>query len=267
MPNSLGLYSLLELEVKTRAVIWGTDQPVDPNTGLPIGNPTYDTLISKVDVDDQINRAYTSAWLQVQQLAQDAYVRTIYISTKAGLATYALPPDAAVFHTIHWRHFANSSGSINVTAGVPPQPAFPARYVPMPRIDDDQPEHFHGGSAPPWHRDGQQLVLDRVPNYDNPQGIRIRYVPWFQQLVQPTDTLTGQLARPMQEVVIYGAAIELCKTKRRTVTQDMQASYKTYLDLLMVAAGNIEKPDRAQMVSPYPVKGSFSGRGRRRGRW
>ena len=261
MPNALGLYYLLDLETKVRGIIWGTNQSVDPGTNLPIGTPTYDTLISKVDLDDQINRAYTSAWLQVNQLAQDAYIRTIFISTKANVPTYILPPDAAVFHTIHWRELMSNSQNL-----VPP--LAPPRYIPMPRIDGDSPELFTGaGSAPPWHRDGSQLVLDRVPNFDNPQGIRIRYVPWFQQLVNPNDTLQGQLARPMQEVVIYGAAIEICKTKRRTVTDDMKESYKSYLDLLIMAAGNIEKPDSVQMHTPYPVKRGFSGRGGRRGRW
>lgn len=260
MPNSLGLYSLVEIEGKVRAIIWGVDQPVDPNTGLANGAPTYDTLISKTDLDDQINRAYTSAWLQVNQLAQDAYVRTIYISTQANLATYALPPDAAVFHTIHWRNAQSNSQN-----AVPP--AAPPVYVPMPRIDDDRPDLWTGGNAPPWHRDGQQLILDRVPGFDNPQGIRIRYVPWFVQLSEDEDTLQGQLSRPMQEVVIYGAAIEICKTKRRTVTDDMKESYKSYLDLLIMAAGNIEKSDRVQMHTNYPIKSGFSGRGRRRGRW
>lgn len=260
MPNALGLYTLTELENKVSGVIWGSNQPVDPTTRLPLGAPTFDMLISKVDLDDQINRAYTSAWLQVNQLAEDAYIRTVFISIGKGITQYPLPPDAAVIREIKYL--------INYSSGmISPNPTVPPRYIPMPRIDSDQPEDFQGGQAPPWHRDGNLIILDKIPPVSIPRGIRIRYVPWFQQLVNPNDTLTGQLARPMQEVVIYGAAIELCGTKRRTITSEMKESYKSYLDLLIMAAGNIEKPDRTQMHTEGLVKQGFSGRRRNSRRW
>jgi hypothetical protein len=255
MPNSLGLYSLLELEDKVRRVMLGQLFPVSPLTGLETGTPVYDMIASKQDIDYQLNTALTLNMLRANEVGEDAFITVVFLSVNANQVNVALPVDILTIKEVSWK-------SPSVTNPMPQQ------WHPMPQLDQDEPSHFFGADGTPsWHRDGNLMVFDSPILASNPQGIRLRYVKWVAQLVNPTDVVQSQLARVLQEVIILEAATRLMQQKRRNITEDIKESYTQAVELMLIAAANIHKPNSAQMVTGSLIRRGFSGRLRGARRW
>jgi len=253
MPNALGLYSLSEIQDKVRRLVWGEYIGVDPSTGDEIADSTiYDQIISNQDLADQINRQINLLYLEANMLSQDSQISTKYLSVNAYQPSVALPPDMLTLKEMHWKD-PNKSNPM------------PQDWYPMYHLDQSYPAQFGATRAPSWHRDGNAIVFDSQVTQSNPGGIRVRYVQWVRMLVNAGDTLSGQLARVMQEAVIFGTANFVAGTKRGVVSQAVQDGYKTWHDALILAASNTERPEDMQMFNKGLVRRGFSGRfGRRR---
>jgi len=264
MPDTLSRYTLAEMEDGVRRICFGAFYPVDPTSGQETSSgTTYDMLISKTDIDRGLNTALTLEMLKINQFAEEAFIVTVYLTAKATQSgstfqptQVALPADMLTLKEVSW-----------LPLGVGFQNARPADWWPMPQISDQNAQRFTGSPAPPWHRDGNLMVFDQFLAQDNPSGIRVRYVRWVPFLVNPTDVIQSQLARPLQEVIMIEAAINLMRDKHQKVLPEQIQNLNDSQQVLLLAASNINKPESVRAYSPYMVRGTFSGRRSRRGRW
>jgi len=258
MPTPLGQYTLAEMEDYVRREALGQFYTVDPTTGLESGTGSvYDMLISKTDIDRYLNTALVAESIKVNQFAEDAFITVAYLSVKATVttgtgfapSTVALPPDMLTIKEASW-----------LPIGIGFANAKPSDWKPMPQINDQEPYRYQGSPGPAWHRDGPNMIIDQVLTQDNPNGIRLRYVKWLPMLVNPTDVIPGQLARPMQEVIILDAAIALMMDKHRNVMQEQLQRQNDSQQTLLLAASNILRPESVRQYSPYMRRSTFSGR-------
>lgn len=255
MPNSLGQYSLLEMEGRVRRELNDATLAVNVNTGVESTNPVFTTqLYSNTDIDQALNTSMTEAFLEMCTNHEELFAQTFYISTKANnIGPYALP-----FNTLKLRWLKWKSPSIALLAIRPDQ------WEPMAYWDEDnswdQGNDFSGGRSPSYRREGDSIILNKMQYQDNANGIMANVVVLPPELVNLTDVVQSKFSRPLQQFMIFDAAVHLGDTREMQVAQETKDQRERAHVMLMAVVDNALQPPSVQLVSGRLVKTTYSGR-------
>jgi hypothetical protein len=244
MPNDRGLYTLAEMRMMVYRNVGALRRQVNLATNEETGDPRFDPLISKNDVDLMINTALTLRAVDLFYNATTVLADQEQIDVKANIVEYPLPADLAILRYAKWKDPL-----------VPYTIQPPNDYIPMVEYDqqDQVPVTFLNG-APTYRRQLNNIVLNETPECDNDQGILVYYIKWVQYLIQDNSVIETQFARLLQEVVVIDASIAAATRHRfldvNELRKDQVQAYSALVQLCRISSS----PPSVSMIVDHPVK-------------
>ncbi len=267
MPDSLGRYTLSEMENRTRLLLDGYNQTLDANGNL-IATIVVNFLVSNQDIDNQINESLIALYSEAIIGHEDLFAIEVYQDILAGQLQYSFPLNMLQLRWMRWKDPGLNPPSLAVPGSAVQNVAHPYDYSPMNEVPDPQDTQMSVGyyRAPTYRRNANTFILNDYPKQDNVQGILMNYIALPAQL-PPSTAATPSLAviqAPFailaQEVVIYDAAFKLAATKNKQVSPEIQTGREEWHQRFMSAVENALHSVSVSLTSSRLISSTYSGR-------
>lgn len=252
MPDNLGRYYLSEMQDRVHRELGDAQLTVNPTTGDESSAAVYPTqLYSNTDITEALNYSQATQFQEMWTDHEDIFAQTTYISLKAQwIGPYALP-----FNILKVRWLKIKPASIGLQAMRPDQ------WQPMFYYDEDLSQGIQnqmGGRS--YRFEGQRIILNWLPESDNPSGIMVNSVFMPPDLVDDDDVVQTQFARALQNFMIFDAAVHLSDTRENQVAPHLIEQRERAHITLMATVDNALQPPSVQLYSTRLVKRTYSGR-------
>lgn len=251
--DSLGRYTLSEMQARIRRELGDAQLTVNTSTGAESASAVYPSqLYSNTDLTEALNYSMMNAFLEMCVDHEDIFAQTTYITISANRAIYALPFNMI---KLRWLKIKPSSYSLSQIR--------PDQWQPMVYWDEDLSsgvQNEFAGSDKTYRREGDNIVLNWIPNENNSNGIMVNSVNLPPELVNSTDVVQSQFARPLQNFMIYDAAAHIGDTRESQVPPELKEQRERAHTLLMANVDNALQPPTVQLYSGRLVKTTYSGR-------
>lgn len=247
-----GRKNLLEMRASTwRWLAALRADTVEPGTGEESLSVQIDELYTKQDVNEKLNIAVTKYAVDVMLGDPTVLEDEATIDVIKNKVDYLFPEDLCFLKGCWWK---DPEDNYSV------QPPNDRRIMySTDNIAPDSLDVLENG-APRYRRRLNGLVLDRTPDKDNPQGILVQYIKWFQYLATDDQYLESQYARILQEAVILSAAKTLSGSKGGSQMAILDSELKELEARLQGACKNGQTPPFMQMIPAYHPFQSRRGR-------
>jgi len=251
--DSLGRYTLTEMEQRVRRELGDATLTVNTSTGVESASPVYPSqLYSNTDIDEALNYSMVNAFLEMCVDHEDIFAQTTYISVSANQMVYALPVNMIKLRWLKIKPASYALSSIR-----------PDQWQPLVYYDENLSNGVQdefAGAESTYRREGNNIVLNWIPQQSNSSGIMINSVNLPPELVNPSDVVQSQFARPLQNFMVYDAAVHLGDTREAQVPPELKEQRQRAHDLLMMNVDNALQPVSVQLYSGRLVKRTYSGR-------
>lgn len=251
--DSLGRYTLTDMEDRIRRMLSANRITVNTTTGAETSNIIQNQIFSNTDITQQVNTSLMMLYSEVVLAQPDQFSQTFYISVlQDNPGPYAFPFGMLQLRYMDWK-----------PENTPISQMRPNMWIEMLPLGDPMDRDISNDfGAPTWEYDssGTAFVLSSWPDRNNDNGIRIRAVVLPPALAGGTDVIQARFVRVMQEAVIYDAAYALAWSKLKQVTDEMASERTRWHDRLIATAENAFHPPSAQMVTGRLISNNYSGR-------
>lgn len=267
MPDSLGRYTLAEMENRVRLLLDGYNQTLDGN-GNVIASIVVNFLVSNQDIDNQINESLIALYTEAILGHEDLFAIEQYMDVLAGQLQYSFPPNMLQLRWMRWKDAGLQPPSLAVPGASSQNVAHPYDYTPMNEVGDPQDAQMTVGyyRAPTYRRNDDSFILNDYPRQNNVQGILMNFVALPAQLTPSTATtpstsvIQAPFARLAQETVIYDAAYKLGATKNKQVAPEVQTMREEWHQRFMSAVENALHSVSVSLTSSRLISSTYSGR-------
>jgi len=255
MPDSLGRYTLAEMQDRVRRELNDAILTVNTSTGDETTSPVLPTqLYSNTDINIALNNSMIEGFIEMATNHEEIFAQITYISTQGSfIGPYALPANMIKLRWLKWKSPAQLIGNIR-----------PDQWQPMAYYDEDlssgQGRDFSGGRSPSYQRVGNNIYLNENQYQSNTNGIMVNSVIIPPELVNPDDVVQSQFARPMQSFMIFDAAVHIGESREEQISDELKSQRDRSHVLMMAALDNALQPPTVQIVSGRLVKTTYSGR-------
>lgn len=249
MPDSIGRLTLREIRTRVWQILDSyrpaevettVDQDVAVDAEHPDGKtnalstPPFDVnpLYPRDEVNSAINAALREKYAELILNSSLPLSDEVTIDIVEDQTEYSLPFDFAQVKGLWWKDPLDSRTVVPINE---------REY--MHQVEDEQVQGIDLPffTAPTYRRQLNFIVLNQIPQQDNPGGILVRYVKWINWLSVDDQYIETEFAPILQEVVIWTAAIELAQTKSQLSVPDWerrQQKWEERLSLMARAANN-----------------------------
>lgn len=242
MPDDFGRLTLKEM----REAVWENCSAIFTSVA-PDGeransaNWKIDPLFSKQTVDRFINEALTARCVELMINAESALADEQVIDITAGIIEYQLPGDVAFVRSLWWK---------------PPDTTYEhnTERLFMHMLEEGSilvPAINNG--APTYRRTIDGIVLNSIPDKDNPGGIMVRYVKWMLYMAEDDAVLETTFSRMLQEVLILDASVAALGRKAFLDTSELRQEQAKAAQTLTLAARNSNMPPFVNMVTRHQL--------------
>jgi hypothetical protein len=267
MPDSLGRYTLSEMENRTRLLLDGYNQTLDANGNL-IASIVVNFLVSNQDIDNQINESLIALYAEAIIGHEDLFAIEQYMDIHAGQLQYSFPANMLQLRWMRWKPTGLNPPSLAVSGASSQNVAHPYDYSPMNELPDPQDTQMTVGyyRAPTYRRNANAFILNDYPTQDNVQGILMNFIALPAQLTPSTATtpsasvIQAPFAILAQEVVIYDAAYKLAATKNKQVSPEIEKGREEWHQRFMSAVENALHSVSVSLISSRLISSTYSGR-------
>ncbi len=253
MPDNLGRYFLSEMQDRVRRELGDAQLSVGTD-GVEIAPAIYTTqLYSNTDLTEALNYSMVAQFQEMWTDREDIFAQTTYITIIANhIGPYALP-----FNMLKLRWLKMKPPSQGVLSIRPDQ------WRPLTYYDEDLTggiQNQFGGAT--YRREGNNILLNFLPSSNNIQGILVNSVSMPRDLTNADDVVQSEFARPLQNFMIFDAAVHLADTRENQVSPHLQEQLERAHNALMATVDNALQPTQVQLYSTRLVKNTFTGRWR-----
>lgn len=262
MPDQYGRLNRLELREAIRRrvdVIRATIAPVSPPPASPTipGDETallaLDPLVSNQDINIMINTAIIKYSVDVNVADNTIMADSVVADILTGQVEYQLPVDLFFLRAVYWK-----PDNLTIVPIPPGQRIF--MYEDDSDSDINQPL-IQGVGIPSYRRRLGTIVLNQVPQIDNPQGLMVDYTKCFLGLNADDQYIETPLNQVIQECVVLGVVYEITTARMKIDAADIKQSLTDFEGRLTLAVTNYHAPKTVRMVSPVVVaRPPFGGR-------
>lgn len=252
MPDTLGRYSLSEMRERVRRELGDSQLSISTTTGAETGNPSYPSqLYSNTDLNEALNYSMVTQFQEMWTDHEEIFSTITYISITANrIGPYALP-----FNMLKLRWLKIKPASISIQAIRPDQ------WQPMVYYDEDLSQGIQnqfGGRT--YQRQGDNILLNWLPSESNSNGIMVNCVVMPPELVKDGDVVMSQFVRPLQNFMIFDAAVHIGDSRENEVPEHLIEQRDRAHIALMATVDNALQPPSVQLYSTRLVKRTYSGR-------
>ena len=253
--DQYGRLTRLEMREAVRRridTIRATIAPVQPPPTAPVipGDETailqLDPLVSNQDINLMLNTAVIKRSVDVNVLDNTIMADEAIIDVSTGVVEYPLPEDLMFLRGVYWK-----PPELSIVDPIPP----PGRIF-LYEQDSDNDISFpliQGNGIPQYRRRLNNIVLNQVPQEDNPAGLLIDYTKAFLALATDDQYLETPLAQIIQEVVILDVVIEITTERMKLDGTEVRTSLAQLEEKLTLAVTNYHAPKTIRMMSPVTV--------------
>lgn len=274
MPDSLGRYTVFEMENRVRRILDAFNPNIDND-----GNETpilSNYNVSNQDIDIQLNESMVALYTEAIVAHEDVFVTTFFMDVNEGQLNYSFPPGMLQLRFMRWKNPRLTPLTTTIPGTAPvPNAARPFDYTPMYEVFDPNDLAMSVGyyRGPTWQRIGDGFVLGDFPRQPNPAGIMIQavFLPISLPITDPTvitsyppgntAVILGPFARIAQEAIIYDTAVKLGDTKDRDVSETAQTLRTEWHQRFLVTAQNAENKPSVNFTSGRLIGDNYAGRG------
>lgn len=260
MPDSLGRLNLREIRTRVWQILDSyrpaevettVDFPVPVDINHPDGLTNalstapfeVDSLYPRDEVNSAINAALREKYVDLILNSTIPFSDETTIDVVANQTEYVLPWDFAQVKGLWWKHDEDTRTIVPINE---------REY--MHQVENELVQHMdllYG--TPTYRRQLNNIVLNQIPQRDNPGGILVRYVKWVLWLSVDDQYIETELAPILQEVVIWTAAIELAQTKSQLSVPDWEKRQSKWEERLSFLTRATNNPPFVIMYRP-PIK-------------
>jgi hypothetical protein len=267
MPDSLGRYTLSEMENRVRLLLDGYNQTLDAN-GNVIASIVVNFLVSNQDTDNQINESLIALYAEAILGHEDLFAIEQYMDILAGQLQYSFPANMLQLRWMRWKDAGLNPPSLAQPGASSQNVAHPYDYTPMNEVSDPQDAQMTVGyyRAPTYRRNANSFILNDYPRQDNVQGILMNFIALPAQLTPSTAAVpsTSVIQAPFyllsQETVIYDAAYKLAATKNKQVSPEIEKGREEWHQRFMAAVENALHSVSVSLTSSRLISSTYSGR-------
>lgn len=235
--DELGRYTLSEMRTLVRRSVDGLRPSSIDASGAETGVAILDPLVTNQDIDYYLNTALTERAIQINIADERSMADEDIIDVEANRADYPLPADIFALRALYWKPPTTSLSSL------------PRSERLIMHVDDDSdPIGYDYRAVPTYRRNVDGIVLNGIPNTNNPGGILVDYVKYFNPLTTDDQVLETSLARPLQETIICDAAVYLTSERLKIDASDLMAKQARLSSTLLAAATAAYMPKSVQLV-------------------
>lgn len=197
-----------------------------------------DPLVSNVDLDLYINSALIKRHIDVTTIDETIMADEATIDIVADQVEYELPPDLLFLRAVYLKD-----------EGVDYSISPPNERTYLYELDQDGDINLSDVSCPTYRRRLNTIVLNNVPERNNPGGLVVDYVKGPLPLASDDQVLETPLAWILQEVIILDVCIYITDEKMKI---DSTALRRTMVELearLNLAALAYSSPKLVRLAS------------------
>lgn len=251
MPDTLGRYTVTEMEDRINRLLDGIQATINMSTGAETNPVIQEQNYSTVDMLQQINASLTGLYSEMILGREEQFAQTVYQTLTANNAgPYLFPPNM-----LQLRYMYYLPDNINFNQAIPEQ------WVPMPEFDDQSDLRIlQQYRAPAWRWEGNGFILWRNPQTTNPNNVRMSCVIMPAELVNQTDVIQVRFVRVMQQAVIYDAAYNLAWSKMKQVSDEISKGRDEWHTRLISTVLNAYHTTSTQMVTDRFLRQTYTGR-------
>ena len=212
-------------------------------------------LVSDQDIDLFLNTALTKRSVDVSVGDNTIMADEALIDVVADTIEYLLPDDMMFLRALYWKN------DTRVLTQVPPNERFM-----MYENDSDEPisqQLVQSVEVPTYRRRLNMLVLNQVPQIDNPGGILVDYTKHFLPLFSDDQIIESPLAQIIQQIVILDAVIEIVTERMKLDATELRTTLSGLESRLEMAVLNYHAPKTIRMVTGVVLVRPPLGRGNR----
>lgn len=249
--DDLGRYTLKEMrEMARRNVLALKAFPIttDGKEQKPDGSPSdyvVDRLVTDPDLNFWLNTALTNRCISIFYNAEKVLSDEETINVLANVIEYELPADLGILRSAWWKD------PRDLYTIVPPVERVKMDFY---EGDEDFPDTSGRFEAPSYRRQLNFLVLNQVPDEDNPQGILVKYIKWINPLVQDDTIIETEFARILQEIIVIDASIMAASRHRYLDTAELRKDQVAMEANLLMYCRISSNPSSVRLITDYPIK-------------
>lgn len=246
MPDIYGRLKLVEMREQVRRKLdllrFGINQ-----AGEETGQQQLDRLISNEDLNMYLNMALARRCIDVNIADNTIMGDEATIDVLANQVEYALPADFMFLRGVYWKGVGTAFSLL------PPNQRYP-----LLELDSDNDIAFQPSfdNMATYRRRLNAIVLNQVPQTDNPGGLLIDYVKMMLPLLDDDQILETPLSWILQQVIMQDAAVECTSQKLKLDTTDLRMTQGELVEQLKLAVMNYHAPKVITMtpgvVVAYP---------------
>lgn len=248
-----GLYTLEEMRLLVRRRLDTYRPIVDPLTGIEAGVQQLDPLVTNDDINMYLNSALTMRMIDLTTADATIMSDESAIDIVALQVEYPLPEDLQFLRSVYYKW-----QSVAYTIAPPNQRLYLYEYD----QEGDINENLFDWATPTYRRRLNSIVLNQIPQLDNPGGLVVEYVKLMLPLSADDQVLESPLARILQEVIVLDATILILTERIKIPATELRMSLKTYVDRLTLAGRNYSDPKVIRMASPVRLTWPYGSRTR-----
>jgi hypothetical protein len=239
--DDFGRFTLYGLRARVRRKLHGIRTTLDAS-GNESAITQLDPLLSNEDLNVVINTAIVKRCIDLGINDDSILADEVLVDIKTNVVEYELPEDLLFVRGLYYKDPTTTYTT------VPPNDR-----VAMVLVDDYENVRKDSMDVPTYKLRLNMLVLNWVPEEDNLGGILVDYVKWLNPLLSDDAVLETQLARVLQEVIIYDAAIDLMVSKLHLDSTELRASLQAMEERLLYAIRGVFTPKSVQLRPAKPL--------------
>jgi len=247
MPDSAGRLTRLELREAVRRRVDGLRFIIDQDTGAETGLQQFDPIVSNEDINLFLNAAVAKRSVDVNIADNTIMADEVVINIVAGQTEYQLPEDIMFLRAVYYKP------DQIVTTNLPLDPGERIFMWESDQDGDIDAQLIQGFMVPTYRRRLSMIVLNQVPQVDNPGGLKIDYTKNFLALLTDDQVIETPLSQLVQELVILDATIEIVTTRMRLDATELRQSMADWETRLTLAIENYHAPKTIKLSSGVVV--------------
>lgn len=252
MADWVGRYSLAEMRERVRRRIDALRCAQLDGSGSEVALPDLDPTVSNQDIDYYLNYSLTSHAVEMFSDAAQVLSDQVDVDIQTGIVEYALPEDMAQLRGLWWKDPSYALMQVP-----------PSDRVYMWEVSGAHEHETYMNGAPTYHRQLGMFVLNQSPRVDNLGGVQVRYVKWFNPLLEEEQILETEFAPMLQQVLILDAAKQLLDSRYQIDSTRLEQELMKAEARLSIAVRNSTSPPRMTLWTDPAVRSQYFKRSSR----
>lgn len=201
-----------------------------------------DRLVSDQDIKMYLNMALQRRSVEVNINDNTIMADEAIVDIVVNQVEYELPFDLMFLRAVYIK-----------PVGILPTLVPPNQRIMLFEMDDQNPIASPGGDCyNSYRRRLNMIVLNSVPQFNNPGGLLIDYVKLFLALREDDQVIETPLATIIQQVVIQDAAVEVVVQKMKIDATELRATQAELVAQMQEAVLNYHAPKTIRLAGSVP---------------